>query len=94
MRIVWSRRALVQLTALRDYIAEDSPESAASVATRILECVDLLSRHPEIGRAGRVVGTRELMVPGNPYSVPYRLRRDSLELIGVFHGRQKWPKRL
>src|SRR6266478_2262670 len=30
---------------------------------RILEAVDLLRTHPEIGRPGRVVGTRELVVP-------------------------------
>ena len=87
-------RALAHLTALRDYIAQDSPGSAASVAGRIPERVDLLSRHPEIGRAGRITGTRELVVSGTPYFVPYRLRRDGLELIAVFHSRQKWPKKL
>jgi addiction module RelE/StbE family toxin len=94
MRIVWSPRALTHLTALRDYIAQDSPDSAAGVAGRILESVELLARHPEIGRAGRITGTRELIVPGTPYIVPYRLRRDRLELTAAFHGRQKWPAKL
>jgi plasmid stabilization system protein ParE len=26
--------------------------------------------------------------------IPYRVRGDRLEVIAVFHGRQKWPKRL
>jgi toxin ParE1/3/4 len=91
MRILWSRRAIANLTALRDYIAEDSPASAATVAQRVLKTVELLAEEPQIGRPGRISGTRELIVPGTPYIVPYRVRGDKLELIAVFHGRQNWP---
>jgi toxin ParE1/3/4 len=53
--------------------------------------VDLLQTHPEIGRPGRQIGTHELVVPDSPYIIPYGVRRERLELIAVFHGRQKWP---
>jgi len=26
--------------------------------------------------------------------IPYRVRRDRVEIIAVFHGRQKWPPTL
>jgi plasmid stabilization system protein ParE len=26
--------------------------------------------------------------------IPYRVRTGRLDLIAVFHGKQKWPKRL
>jgi toxin ParE1/3/4 len=91
MRILWSRRAIANLTALRDYIAEDSPASAAMVAQRVLTTIEMLAKQPQIGRPGRIAGTRELIVPGTPYIVPYRVRGDKLELIAVFHGRQNWP---
>jgi len=94
MRIVWSRRAVQHLTAIRSYIAKDNPGAAQRVAARILESVDLLAGHPHIGRSGRVIGTRELVVSGTPYVIPYRVQEDRLELIAVFHGKQKWPKRL
>jgi len=94
MMIVWSRRALRHLVHIRQHIEKDSEQNAALVASRILEAVDLLQSHPEIGRPGRVVGTRELVVPQTPYVIPYRLRRERLELIAVFHGRQKWPLKL
>lgn len=35
-----------------------------------------------------MAGTREVVVPGTPYVIPYRLRSDRLEIIAVFHGRQ------
>ena len=91
MKVVWSRRAIRHLVQLREYIHKDSEQNARLIANRILSAVDLLSSHPGIGRPGRTVGTRELVVPDTPYVVPYRVRRDRLELIAVLHGRQKWP---
>jgi toxin ParE1/3/4 len=60
----------------------------------LLEAVERLAELPGLGRPGRVAGTRELIVPGTPYIVPYRLRGDRLEVIAVFHTSQKWPRRL
>jgi addiction module RelE/StbE family toxin len=94
MKVVWSRRAIRHLERLREYIERESEQNAALVAGRILKAVDLLESHPEIGRPGRVLGTRELVVSDKPYVIPYRVRRDCLELIAVFHGRQKWPLKM
>ena len=94
MKVVWSRRAAAHLIAIQEYIEQDSQDAAQRVAERILECVDRLQEQPLTGRPGRVRGTRELVIAGTPYVAPYRVRRDVLEMIAVFHGRQKWPKRL
>ncbi|MGD0772408.1 MAG: type II toxin-antitoxin system RelE/ParE family toxin [Candidatus Solibacter sp.] len=91
MKVIWSRRAIRHLVALRAYIARDSEQNAALVVTRILKAVDLLQTQPEMGRPGRVFGMRELVVPGTPYIIPYRVRGERLELIAVFHGRRQWP---
>jgi len=94
MKIVWSRKAIRHLIELREHIERDSEQNAILVARRILKAVDLLQSHPEMGRPGRVVGTRELVVADTPYIIPYRVRRARLELVAVFHGRQKWPAKL
>jgi len=91
MNVVWSRRAIRHLVFLREYIEKDSKQNAALVARRILAAVEMLQTQPGIGRPGRVLGTRELVIPETPYIIPYRVRRGRLELIAVFHGRQKWP---
>lgn len=94
MKIVWSRRAVQHLVALRERIAKDSEQNAALVAGRILDAIDLLQTQPEMGRPGRILGTRELVISDTPFIIPYRIRNQRLELIAVFHGRQKWPKKL
>ena len=94
MTIVWSPRAIEHLSHLRAYIARDNPKAANRIAATLLEAAERLAELPNLGRTGRVAGTRELVGPGTPYVIPYRLRGDRLEVIAVFHGRQKWPKRL
>ena len=92
--IVWSPRAIDHLAHLRSYIAHDNPKAADRVAAILLDAVERLAEQPHLGRPGRVAGARELVVPRTPYVIPYRLRGDRLEIVAVFHGRQKWPKRL
>ena len=94
MSIIWSPRAIEHLAHLREYIARDNPKAANRTATALLEAVERLAELPNLGRPGRVAGTRELVVPGTAYVIPYRMRGDRLEIVAVFHARQKWPKQL
>jgi addiction module RelE/StbE family toxin len=92
--IVWSRRAIEHLAHLREYIARDNPNAANRIANDLLEAVERLAKLPNLGPPGRVVGTRELVVSATRYIITYRLRGDRLEIVAVFHARQKWPKQL
>jgi toxin ParE1/3/4 len=93
MRVRWTRRALRSLDALAEYIAQDRPLAAERMVERIRDTVDLLTTNPDLGRAGRVHGTRELIVGGTPFIVPYRLRENVLEILTIFHAARKWPDR-
>jgi len=44
-----------------------------------------------MGRPGRVDGTREFVVAGTPYIIPYRVRGETVELLAVMHGARRWP---
>ena len=63
----------------------------AEVRTALVKAVEPLDGLLNAGRPGRIAGSRELVVAGTPYVIPYRLRIDWLEIIAVFHGGQKWP---
>ena len=94
MKIKWLRKALLNLQEEAEYIALDSPESARHVVLQILEQIDQLTEYPESGRLGRIDGTRELVVTGTTYIVPYRIKGHSIEILRVFHSARKWPKSL
>lgn len=94
MRARWLRTALANLDSEAEYIAEDNPAAAVRVVQRILRAVKLLEKNPAMGRAGRVAGTRELVVHGTPYILPYRVRGERVEILRVFHAARKWPERL
>ena len=86
MRVRWLKQAIRNLEAEADYIARDSPAAAQSTLSKIERAVALLATQPALGRPGRVSGTRELVVPGTPYIVPYRVRKGTVEIIRVLHA--------
>lgn len=72
-------------------MADDGADAASQFLERIQQAAAILVRHPMAGRAGRIPGTRELVVPGTPWIVPYRIRRGFVDILGVIHGARKWP---
>ena len=91
MKLLWTRLALKDLESAYDYIVDQSPSAAAHVIERIEKAVSALSRHPDIGRPGRVQGTRELIIPGPPFIVSYRIKDKAVEILAVIHGARRWP---
>jgi toxin ParE1/3/4 len=91
VRVRWLRTALANLNAEAEYIARDNPAAALRVVTAITTAVEQLANHPALGRAGRVPGTRELVVADTPYITPYRVHSGALEILRVFHGARRWP---
>jgi toxin ParE1/3/4 len=88
MRIIWTETAIANLIEIRRYIEQDQSAAARRVAQRILVSVERLARHPHLGRPGREPETRELIVGGTPYIIPYRIHRDRLAILAVLHAAQ------
>lgn len=93
MKVRWLRTALLNLDEEASYIAADDPAAARLVVARILEAVAQLADQPGLGRPGRVPNTRELVVARTRYVVPYRVKRDAVEILRVFHTSRRLPKR-
>jgi toxin ParE1/3/4 len=94
MKLVWTRLALKDLSSAYDYIAQDNPSAAARIIERIEKGAEAVGRHPEMGRPGRVDGTRELIIPGTPFIIPYRVKANRVELLAVIHSARLWPDQL
>ena len=93
MRVRWLRKALRNLDEEAAYIANDDSAAARIVVERVLNAVAMLAQQPDMGRPGRVPGTRELVVPRTRYIVPYRVRGDAVEILRVFHTSRRLPRR-
>jgi len=93
MHVKWTRRALRALDEVAEYIAQDRPQAALRMVERIEDAVSTLARFPELGRTGRVQGTRELVVAGTPYIVPYQIKGSVVEILTVLHAARRWPDR-
>ena len=91
MRIKWFRQALLDLDRIETYIADDSPATAVDIVVKIIKAVSLLGAQQGIGRAGLVPGTKELIIPGLPYIVPYRVKDGEVQVLRVYHTSRKWP---
>lgn len=94
MRVVWTRLALNDLDRARAYIETENPQAAGAVIDRIEGAIHALGKHPRIGRPGRIAGTRELVVVGTPFIVPYRVGRETIEVLAVIHSARRWPDEL
>jgi addiction module RelE/StbE family toxin len=93
VKIVWTEPARLDLREIFSYIAEENPNAARRLLANIKEKAVLLQDNPQIGRAGRVDGTRELVITGTEYSLPYRIKGLQIQILAVFHGARRWPDR-
>ena len=93
MKLLWLPPAIANRDAQIDYIAQENPKAAIEQGDRIENQLSQLIDHPEMGRPGRVKGTRELVIGRTPFIVVYRVkpRAKRIELMRVLHGSQQWP---
>jgi toxin ParE1/3/4 len=92
---VWSPEAIDDLAELRAYIERDNLRAAQKVALLIVQTIERsFPEYPDMGRPGRVPGTRELIIPGTPFIVPYRVVGKTLQILRVYHGSRRWPDKL
>ncbi|TAN26314.1 MAG: type II toxin-antitoxin system RelE/ParE family toxin [Castellaniella sp.] len=93
MRIEWLPAADAARDAQLTYIAQDSIQAAREVAARIERQIGQLAQFPELGRAGRRRGARELVISGTSLVVVYRVRPKlaRIEILRVLHTARQWP---
>ncbi|MGD8649202.1 MAG: type II toxin-antitoxin system RelE/ParE family toxin, partial [Desulfobacterales bacterium] len=83
IRIKWLDLAVEDLDDIAGYISQDNPEAARRPVSRLGMAVKTLAEQLEMGRPGRVHGTRELVVSDTPFVVPYRVVGSDIEILRV-----------
>jgi toxin ParE1/3/4 len=90
MKLVFDDHALIDLEAIYEWIARDSPRNAKIVVGRLFSSAELLTKFPSMGHLGRDPGTLEWVVPRLPYVLVYEVHKslDQVVVTAVFHGAQ------
>ncbi|WP_206611707.1 type II toxin-antitoxin system RelE/ParE family toxin [Acidithiobacillus sulfuriphilus] len=91
-RLVWRPMALEDREAIMDYIAQDNPAAAVELDDEFEAKAEQAREQPKLYRAGRMKGTREIVVRPN-YMMVYRIEDDTVTVLRVLHAAQKWPKK-
>lgn len=89
-KIVFTLQAREDLRLIKKYICADDFPAAQCVVKFILKNIENLKDTPSLGRAGRIFGTRELIILKYPYIVPYQVRENTIYVLRVLHTSRKW----
>lgn len=84
MALKWTKTAFRTIDEIAGYIAQDNPARATSFVKELRQSTEKLDSFPGMGRAGRVPGTRELVIHKN-YIAIYRARGDEVEILRIHH---------
>jgi toxin ParE1/3/4 len=91
MQVRWTITAAQDLEEITLYIQRDSESAAQAVAKTLFDAANSLDLLPSRGRVGRIQGSREIVVPGLPYIIAYRVKATVVQIIHIYHGARAWP---
>ena len=90
MRVVWAAEALQDRIEIWDYIVADNPGAAVRMDDLFSDSASRPAEHPKLGRSGKVVGTRELVVHEH-YRLVYEISNDTVYILTLIHTARLWP---
>ena len=90
MKVRWTASARLDRLDIADHIAADSPRAAVRMDTLFSEAAESLARFPQMGRVGRVSGTREIF-PHQSYLMVYEVEDDTIWILTLIHTSRQWP---
>jgi addiction module RelE/StbE family toxin len=86
MKLRWTNPALGDMAAIHAFIAEHNPGAALKVVCILRAQAEGLTAHPQMGRLGRIDGTRELAVSGSAFVIAYRATETTVDILAIRHG--------
>jgi len=90
VRVVWTPEAEQDRDDVWDYIATDNVAAAARMDGLFSEVVAQLAGFPLMGRAGKIAGTRELILHES-YRLVYEVDGETVWVLALIHTARQWP---
>ena len=88
VKIVWTDKAIEDLDDIGHYIAIDSEKYAKAVVKRLFNAVDILERHPRIGRMVPEFNNDNIreLINGN-YRIIYTTKNQfQIDILTIHHS--------
>jgi toxin ParE1/3/4 len=89
MRLRWTPNAVEDLESIYAYLSKHRPIWAQSTIRLLYDAARSLRTMPDRGRAGKIAGTKELVLDRIPYLVIYQVTGQVVELIHIVHTSQE-----
>jgi addiction module RelE/StbE family toxin len=90
VKLVWTERATEDRREIFVYIFEYDEDAAEAMDMLFARKAESLLTFPEMGKIGRIAGTRELMAHRH-YLLIYQLYDSIVEITAVLHTSRQWP---
>jgi len=90
MNVVWTAAAIHDRKAIWQYIAAEDRDAANRLDRLFQAAAERLQDNPLLGRAGQVVGTRELF-PHENYRLVYEVSATTVFILTLVHTARLWP---
>lgn len=93
MKVVWLKRARLDLNDALDWIATRNPGAAENIAQLIHLQISQLATYPQLGRVGKIENTRELVIQQTRYIAAYRIdiKNKQIQILALTHHSKSWP---
>ena len=88
----WLALALEDLHDIAGYLAEKDSNAGKQIAQCVWDVGQSLASLSSRGRAGRVAGTRELVLADFPYFIAYRVVKSEVHILRVLHTARRYPQ--
>lgn len=85
MKLRYTSRAYADLESILSYLAEQSPQGAHNVLSRINQATAQLASQPYSGKMTSRPGIRVCMVGRYPYKVFYRVVHGEIQIVHIRH---------
>ncbi len=92
MKLVWLKLAQIDLEKIMEYYTKEAGSAVTNkLLKKIVTSARLIKENPFIGNKTYQDDLMEWHIPNIPFTLPYRLKNNQIQILRVFHQSQNKP---
>lgn len=86
MRLAIAQAVDFDIATILEFVSTSDPQQGRKTVLAIQHAAQKLAGFPHIGRPGRILGTRELILTDYPYILVYTADENTVTVVAVLHA--------